>query len=441
MNFKKLLLPIFITNLFYANTVFSATIENQNAANNNNKLPLKEISKIAEVFSKISDRYVDNVDKSELMLNGLKGMVKSLDPYSRYLTADEYNSFMTDISGENTGIGTILSSTDNGLKIETVLKGSPAEKAGLESGDVIIKVGNKYIIDNYKTPFDALNDIKGKIDSIANITVQKGTDKSIKEFKIKRDSFVIPSTTVKLIDDNYGYMFVSSFQENTQEEIEKELLSFKVKNPNAKGYILDLRSNPGGLLSSAVSISDMFLDDGKIVSTKGKYDHSSDDAFASYGDLLEKKPLIVLIDSGTASAAEIVAGALQDNKRAIVAGQTSYGKGSVQSIFKLNGNDGDAVKLTIARYYTPSGRSIQAEGIVPDIKISRVSSVDVVNDYESREADNVNHISNDTNYKAIKSDEKKDIDHLYSSISDDYALYEAMNILKAISLNDENKKD
>lgn len=432
MRIKKLLLPLIISSLLAPTIAFANNSDN-------NKLPLKEISKVAEVFSKISDRYVDDVNKSELMLNGLKGMVKSLDPYSQYLSAEDYNSFMNEISGENVGIGAVLSIADNGLKIETVLKNSPAEKSDLESGDIIIKVKNQYIIDHYKNPFDAIKDIQGEKGTTVNLTIQKESDKSIKNIKIVRDAFVVPSTSVKLIDDNYGYMYVSSFQDNTYDELKKSLINFQRNNSNIKGYILDLRSNPGGLLSSAVSISDMFLNNGKIVSTKGKHDSSSDDAFATSGDMINGKPLIVLIDSGTASAAEIVSGALQDNKRAIIAGQTSYGKGSVQSIFKLNGNDGDAVKLTIARYYTPSGRSIQAEGIVPDIKIERLKNVEKYNSYEYRESDNANHISNDTDYKANSEDKTESDLKLYSSVSSDYSLYEAMNILKALTIQNNFK--
>ena len=399
-----------------------------NAIATNDKIPLKGISKIAEVFSIIDEKYVDDVNKSDLMINALSGMVDSLDPYSHYLSKDESEDFKKNVSGENVGLGVIIAKDESGLKIETVLKESAAEKAGLESGDVIIKVEDKYIIDSYNNPLDAVRDITGEVGTFVNVTVQKGNNKEVKEFKIKRDYFTSPSTTVKLIDDDYGYIYISSFQTETEKELQEAFTEFKKENPDPKGFIIDLRSNPGGLLNAAVKISDMFLNKGVIVSTKGRFEDSHE-TLSTKGDITNGKPIVVLINGGTASAAEILAGAIQDNKRGIVVGQTSYGKGSVQTLIPLSGNDGDMLKLTIARYYTPSGRSIQAEGIVPDINIKRVSNVDLIETKRTREKDNENHISNDTDYKA---DSEGSVDEL--DINKDYQLYEAVNILKAITI-------
>lgn len=406
-----------------------------NVIANNEKLPIKEISKIAEVFSIIDQQYVEDVNKSQLMLDGLSGMVESLDPYSKYLTQDDFKSFSKDISGENVGIGVIIVKDDNGLKVETVMKDSPAEKAGLESNDIIIKVNNSYIIEKYNNPLDAVKDITGDIGSNVELTIQKSYDKSIEVLNIKRDVFVVPSTSVNILNDNYGHVYISSFQEHTERELKDAFKTFNNKNPDVKGFVLDLRSNPGGILSSAVGISDMFLDEGKIVSTKGRFEENTNEKFATKGDITNQKPIVVLINGGTASAAEILAGAIQDNKRGVVVGQTSYGKGSVQTLIPLSGGDGDVVKLTIARYYTPSGRSIQAEGISPDIAIKRVKNVEVIDAERSREKDNDNHISNDTDYKSKKDDknDKVDKEHINVTINDDYQLYEALNTLKAIT--------
>jgi len=397
---------------------------------NNEKLPLKEISKIAEVFSIIDQRYVEDKDKSKLMLDALSGMVSGLDPYSQYLSNENVGKFNREIAGENVGVGVIIVKDENGIKIETVLKNSPAEKAGLESNDIIIKINDYYIIEKYKNPLDATVDIAGDIGTEVNLTIQKGFDKSIVEVVIERDTFVVPSTSVQLLNSNYGYAYISSFQENTLKEVKEEFEKFNIENPNAKGFVLDLRSNPGGLLKSAIGISDLFLEQGKIVSTKGRFEDSLEENFATSGDITNGKPIVVLINGGTASAAEILAGAIQDNNRGIIVGQTSYGKGSVQSLFSLSGNDGDMVKLTIARYYTPSGRSIQAEGISPDIAIKRVSNIEISENKRSREKDNKNHISNDTSYK---SKVKSSIKGINVDIKNDYQLYEALNTLKAIT--------
>lgn len=412
--------------------IFSANI---NAVENNDKLPVKEIRKIAEVFSKVDDIYVEQIDRKKMILAGIKGMVESLDPYSTYLEKEDFDEFMADTEGTGVGIGAILSVHKNGLQIETVLKDSPAEKSGLESGDVIIKVNGNYITEYYEKPFDAIKDIKGEINTDAKITLQKSETKEIKDISITRQVYVVPSTTVKSLDSDFGYIYISSFQENTKKDLEEQIKKFQTERPDTKGFILDLRSNPGGLLISAIEISDLFLNSGDIVSTKGRSENSDSLASATKGDILNGKPLVVLINNGTASAAEIVSGALQDNKRAIITGRTSYGKGSVQSIFRLNGSDGDGIKLTTARYYTPSGRSIQAEGIVPDIFIEKVKDVEVLEKEDRRENDNKNHISNDTNYKATtheKESNKKDKEHLITSIKEDYALYEATNTLKTL---------
>lgn len=401
---------------------------------NNSKLPLKEISKIAEVFSKIDSNYVDKVDNKELVLSALSGMVKSLDPYSTYLPKDELASFEDDVDGKMVGIGVVLSAHEKGLKIETVLKNGAAKDAGVQNGDIIIKVNDKYVIDEYDTPMSAIKDIKGEEGTKVTISVL-GANKNIKDIEIERTKFTVPSVEVKLLDNKYGYIGLSVFQSNTYQDLKQKLIEFNNNNKNVEGFVLDLRSNPGGILSQAVSISDLFLDEGMIVSTKGRTEEDISESYAEFGDVLTGKPIVVLIDSGTASASEIVAGALQDHKRAIIVGETSYGKGSVQTIIPLKGTDGDAIKLTIARYYTPSGRSIQAEGIVPDIFVDRVKNVELYDVKAHREKDNSNHIKNDTDYKAKKQSKDEDEEHLTSSIDKDYTLYVGTNTLKTLIFN------
>lgn len=396
----------------------------------NNRIPLKEIGKIAEVYSLINSSYVDGSDNSEVIINGLKGMVNGLDPYSTYLSKEEVEAFSKDVNGQSVGIGVSLSSDDHGLKIETVFKKSSAHIAGLESGDIIVSVKGKNIMQSYKIPFDAIDDIRGDEGTKIKLKVLRKYNNKVEHIEITRTKYEVPSIRVRKLDEDYGYIELAAFNENTASQLKKELSSFEKNNLNVKGYVLDMRSNPGGILNSAIEISDYFLDDGVIVSTKGRNEEDVEKSYATKGDLINGKPMVVLIDSGSASASEIVAGALQDHKRAMIVGQKSYGKGSVQTVIPLSGGDGDAIKLTIARYYTPIGRSIQAEGIVPDINVPKIENLKVSKDKALRESDNASHIDNDTNYKA---EEQKDENNLYSSIEGDYDLYIAINTLKTLA--------
>lgn len=421
MNFKKSIIAISLS--------FSFGFSGSSIAS---EIPVNEISKIAEVFNIIDQKYVEDVNKPDLLLNALSGMVESLDPYSKYLNKSDFEDFNDNIKGSNVGIGVIIEKDEKGLKIGTVLKDSPAEKAGLETNDVIIKVGDYYIIDKYKNPLESVKDIKGEIGTEVILTIHKNNNK-IEEVKILRDKFTVPSTKVSLLNKEYGHIYISSFQEKTKDDLLESFKLLEKSKKNLKGYIIDLRSNPGGLLSSAIDISDLFLKTGTIVTTKGRLIEDHDEYYANDGDILNDKPIVVLINSGTASAAEILAGALQDNKRAVVVGQTSYGKGSVQTLFPLSGNDGDVLKLTIARYYTPNGRSIQAEGISPDIFIERVKKIDLYDEKLLREEDNKNHILNDTNYKSKNSEDENEVG-LNVNIKNDYQLNEAFKTLKTMTI-------
>lgn len=404
-----------------------------------NKLPLKEIGKIAEVYSLISSGYVDGSDNREVVINGLKGMVKGLDPYSTYLSKEEMDSFSKEVNGESVGIGVALTSNDRGLKIETVFKESAADLVNLESGDVIVAVKNKTIINSYKDPFDALNDIRGDEGTKVKLKILKKSNNKIEHIDIVRSKYEVPSVRISLLDNKFGYIELVAFNDNTSEQLKKELALFEKEN-SVQGYVLDMRSNPGGILGEAIEISDFFLDNGVIVSTKGRFEDDEEKTYATNGQLINNKPMVVIINSGTASAAEIVAGALQDHKRAMIVGQKSYGKGSVQTIIPLSGGDGDAIKLTIARYYTPTGRSIQAEGIVPDIDIPKLEKLEISKQKEHREQDNISHIENDTEYKANDSINKKGKNIIASSIEEDYNLYIATNTLKTLSFSQKGKE-
>ena len=423
MNFKRSIIGIAVIGLLSFNT-FSAE-EHENTS----KVPLNKISKIAEIFSLVDENYVESPDKEDMLINAIKGMVSSLDPYSAYLEKNDFQAIQEDVSGETVGLGVVLKKHEKGLEIETVVRGGSAFKnTNLESGDIIIKVKDDYIIEKYDNPFQAIDDIKGEEGTKAKISVYKKHSGQVEKYEIVRTKFTASNVYSLKIDHDYGYVTFSSFQENTAKDLKNEIK--KLKKDNVEGLILDLRSNPGGLLGSAIEISNMFLDKGVIVSTKSRDGHIEEDK-ATYGDIIKNLPMVVLIDNGTASAAEIVSGALQDHGRALIIGQTSYGKGSVQTVFPLSGSDGDGLKLTIARYYTPSGRSIQAEGIVPDIKLDRLEKV-VVSKYKgNREKDNKGHISNDTDYTSNSDDfyGKNDVE---SSIEKDYALFIAVNTLKTL---------
>ncbi len=432
MLFKKNKLALTLC-LSLTTTAISATESEQN------KLPLKEIGKIAEVYSLINSGYVDGADNREVVINGLKGMVNGLDPYSTYLSKEEMESFSKDVNGQGVGIGVSLTSNDRGLKIETVFKKSAAEIVNLESGDIIVAVKGKDILSTYKTPFDAIEDIRGDEGTKVKLKVLKKSNNKIQHVEVIRAKYDIPSIRVSLLDDDFGYIELAAFNENTSRQLKADLSKFEKEN-NVKGYVLDMRSNPGGILGSAIEISDFFLDNGVIVSTKGRTEADVEETFATKGQLINNKPMVIMIDSGTASAAEIVAGALQDHGRAMIVGQKSYGKGSVQTIIPLSGGDGDAIKLTIARYYTPTGRSIQAEGIVPDIDIPQIKDIKISKQKVLREEDNLTHIENDTDYKAKSKKSENDKSIISSSIEKDYDLYIATNTLKTLSFSNKGKK-
>ena len=324
----------------------------------------KKIDLFGEVLEKISKEYVDEVDQSKSMDAAINGLLQSLDPYSAYMTPESFEGMQTETSGEFGGLGIEVGMEAGVVKVISPIDNTPASKAGLKAGDYIVKINNTQV--QGKSLMEAVDLMRGPVGSSIELTVRRRGVKKSLIFNITREIIQIQSVKSELMDNNVGYIRLTSFNENSSEQIKKKVNKLN-KNENLKGYILDLRNNPGGLLSQAIKISDFFLENGEIVSTKSRKISENRKWFAKKGDLTNGKTLIVLINYGSASASEIVAGALKDHKRAIILGENSYGKGSVQSIIPLK-NRG-AIKLTIAKYYLPSGKSISEVGVTPDIEI------------------------------------------------------------------------
>ena len=328
----------------------------------------KKIDLFGEVLEKINKEYVDEVDQSKSMDAAINGLLQSLDPYSAYMTPESFSNMQTETSGEFGGLGIEVGMEAGVVKVISPIDNTPASKAGLKAGDYIVKVNEEQV--QGKSLIEAVDLMRGPVGSSIEITVRRRGIKKALIFNITREIIEVQSVNSKLIDNSIGYIRLTSFNANSRQQIKKKIEKLE-KNKNLKGYILDLRNNPGGLLSQAIKISDFFLENGEIVSTKSRKISENRKWFAREGDILEGKPLIILINYGSASASEIVAGALKDHKRAIILGESSYGKGSVQSIIPLK-NRG-AIRLTIAKYYLPSGKSISEVGVTPDIEIAETA--------------------------------------------------------------------
>ncbi len=328
----------------------------------------KKIDLFGEVLEKINKEYVDEIDQSESMDSAINGLLQSLDPYSAYMSPDIFNQMQTETSGEFGGLGIEVSMESGVVKVISPIDDTPASRAGIKAGDYIVKINNTQV--QGKSLGEAVDLMRGPVGSGIELTVRRRGEKKALTFKIIREIIQIKSVKADLLDQNIGYIRLTSFNENSGNQIEKEIRELE-KNKNVKSYILDLRNNPGGLLSQAIKISDFFLDKGEIVSTRSRKKSENRKWFANKGDLTNGKTLVILINYGSASASEIVAGALKDHKRAILLGENSFGKGSVQSIIPLK-NEG-AIRLTVAKYYLPSGKSISEVGVSPDIEITEES--------------------------------------------------------------------
>jgi carboxyl-terminal processing protease len=325
----------------------------------------KKIDLFGEVLEKINKEYVDEIDQSESMDSAINGLLQSLDPYSAYMSPKIFNEMQTETSGEFGGLGIEVSMESGVVKVISPIDDTPASRAGIKAGDYIVKIKDTQV--QGKTLSEAVDLMRGPVGSSIELTIRRRGVKKALTFNIIREVIEIQSVKTDLLEDNIGYIRLTSFNENSGEQIEDKIKDLE-KKQNIKAYILDLRNNPGGLLSQAIRISDFFLDNGEIVSTKSRKASENRKWFAKKGDLTNGKTLLVLINYGSASASEIVAGALKDHKRAIILGENSYGKGSVQSIIPLK-NEG-AIRLTVAKYYLPSGKSISEVGVSPDIEVN-----------------------------------------------------------------------
>jgi carboxyl-terminal processing protease len=353
-SFKYILTITVVILLNISNKVYSQNID---------KL-YEKIDLFAEVLEKIQNEYVEEVDQAEIIDSAINGALQSLDPFSAYMNPKVFEESQSETSGEFGGLGIEVSMESGVIKVISPIDDTPASKAGIKAGDYIVKINGEQV--QGKTLMEAVNLMRGPEGTSIEITVRRKGLRKAKIFKITREIIEIKSVISKIVDNKVGYLRLRAFNENSSSQLKKEISKIE-KNKKLVGYILDLRNNPGGLLSQAVTISDFFLNDGEIVSTKGRKKRENRKFFAKKGDKIDGKPLIVLINNGSASASEIVAGALQDQKRAILLGETTFGKGSVQSIIPLK-NRG-AIRLTISKYYLPSGKSISEVGVVPDIKV------------------------------------------------------------------------
>ncbi len=339
-----------------------------NFANSAEKNIYKKIDLFGEVLEKINKEYVDEINQSESMDSAINGLLQSLDPYSAYMSPEIFNEMQTETSGEFGGLGIEVGMESGVVKVISPIDDTPASKAGIKAGDYIIKINNTQV--QGKSLSEAVDLMRGPVGSSINLTIRRIGQKKALNFNVVREIIEIRSVRAELLKQNTGYIRLTSFNENSSEQIRDQIKKFE-NNQNVSSYILDLRNNPGGLLSQAIKVSDFFLDNGEIVSTKSRKISENRKWFAEKGDLINGKTLIVLINYGSASASEIVAGALKDHKRAIIIGENSYGKGSVQSIIPLK-NKG-AIRLTVAKYYLPSGKSISEVGVSPDIEINEES--------------------------------------------------------------------
>jgi carboxyl-terminal processing protease len=417
--------------------------EKKNSRSSAQSIPLEDIRSLSEVFGKVKENYVEEVEDKVLLENAIRGLLSGLDPHSAYLDKKAFTDLREGTSGEFGGLGIVVGMEEGFVKVISPIDDTPAAKAGVKSGDMIIRLDDKNV--KGMSLEDAVSIMRGKPKTDILLTiVREGADKPLK-IKITRAIIKVQSVRSKTLEKGFGYIRVSAFQERTGSDLRKAISKLKrANNKKLKGLVLDLRNNPGGLLTAAVEVSDAFLESGVVVSIKGR-DKSNTMTHSAKGmDLISEAPIVVLINGGSASASEIVAGALQDHKRAIVMGTQSFGKASVQTVVPLG--NGSGLKLTTARYYTPNGTSIQAKGITPDIVLDdlKLSKKDDNGFKQTKEKDLSRHLKNgdideeendNGNNKVSKGSKEK-----LALAKEDYALYEALNLLKGINLVKELQK-
>ena len=399
------------------------------APKDNGILPLDDLRTFTKVYEHIRKGYVEEIDDSTLLEYAIKGMLSELDPHSSYLNANSFDDLQVNTTGEFGGLGIEVGMENGFVKVVSPIDDTPAAKAGVEAGDLIIKLDEKPV--KGMSLGDAVEMMRGPKGSDITITVvREGVDQPF-ELVITRDTIKVQSVRSRIIDDGFGYIRIAQFQVRTGQDTLEAIAELREERPDLKGLILDLRNNPGGVLQASVEVADAFLDEGLIVYTEGRIDNTDMRYEAEPGDLTEGLPIVVLINDGSASASEIVAGALQDHRRAVILGTQSFGKGSVQTVIPLN--EDIAIKLTTALYFTPKGRSIQAQGIEPDIEVERAKVTALRSRGRTTEADLQGRLDNGNGGEAVdsKSREGKDRDDLFKR---DNQMFEALNLLKGINL-------
>tara|TARA_A100000164_G_scaffold381958_1_gene436826 strand:+ start:3752 stop:5053 length:1302 start_codon:yes stop_codon:yes gene_type:complete len=428
--YKFFLLALTLVFLVNTLTYFKGSDE-ANAAKTS--LPLNQLQSFSDVYLKIKQNYVHDVPDKELFDNAIRGMLEGLDPHSTFLNEKDFKDLKIGAKGEFGGLGIEVTMENGFVKVITPIDDTPAYKAGVKAGDLIIEIDSKPV--KGLSLNQAVDLMRGKVGKPILLTIAREGESGPVDIKIVRAKIKVKSVKHEIIDDEYGYIRISSFQNKTGKNLYDAIskLNEKTKD-NIKGFVIDMRNNPGGVLGAAVDVSDAFIKGKKkLVFTKGKKANAVDEYFSNNTDLAEGKPIVVLINGGSASASEIVAGALQDHKRAIIMGTQSFGKGSVQTILPITSKT--AVKITTARYYTPNGRSIQAKGITPDIVVENLQLNALNNNETIKESDLTGHLKN-----IDKENNKKEIQARSKKLDNDYQLSEAINLLKGLNVLSLRKK-
>jgi len=429
--FKIKNIILLLTLMFLAGSLL--IIKDNNAYATKTSLPLNQLQAFSEVYLKIKQNYVQDISDKELFDNAIKGMLEGLDPHSTFLNEKDFKDLQIGTKGEFGGLGIEVTMEDGFVKVITPIDDTPAYKAGVKAGDLIIEINKKSV--KGQSLNQAVDQMRGKIGSPILLTIARKGETGPLEIKIIRAKIVVKSVKYELIDNNYGYIRISSFQNKTGNNLYDAISNLKKEaKGNIKGFVLDMRNNPGGVLGAAVDVSDAFIKGKKkLVFTKGKTANAIYEFNSNNTDLAEGKPIVVLINGGSASASEIVAGALQDHNRAVIMGTQSFGKGSVQTILPITSKT--AVKITTARYYTPNGRSIQAKGITPDIIVKDLELSTLNENKMIKESDLKGHLEN-----TDKKNAEEILQIQSKKLENDYQLSEAINLLKGLHIISLSKK-
>ena len=394
------------------------------------RLPLNELRVFAEVFDRISDAYVEEIDDRTLLENAIKGMLSQLDPHSAYLDIDTFSELQEDTTGNYGGVGLEVAMDGGFLRVISPMDGTPAAREGIEAGDLILELNDSPI--KGMSLNDAIASMRGKPGSEIKMTLVREGEPTPKEITLVREVIQVASVRSEVLEDHFGYIRIAQFQSGTGAEVEVAVDEMQA-DKKLSGIILDLRNNPGGVLQSAVEVSDVFISEGLIVYTTGRLPNADLRFSATTPDATDGVPMVVLVNEGSASASEIVAGALQDHSRAVVMGVSTFGKGSVQTVLPLNNEK--AIKLTTALYFTPNGRSIQAEGIVPDIWVDRSKVTKIKsNPFRIKERDLAKHLENGNGTEETPDKSKPEQDDKVDLASTDYQLNEALTLLKGLKI-------